>query len=248
MVTVRTCGYNGCGNPVKEGDTRCYLHRNSEAVSTDPFKASSVEEAAQIREQWESMRALTAIVSKRTVNVLTMNEKQAELIQIGNKLSLATAKKVADASEIINRRRPELEIPAFVAKNLRSIVTEFVRDLIESGISPDRISEMQMWGAKRRLGGGRIENSPDAGHLILVLDRGTDEQTALDAGISMFAPVSDPNKRVTDQIDTKFSPYGYAPLVTPLSSYTKPDYVWFANFKYVDRQNSENVASIRRSG
>lgn len=234
MVAVRTCGYNGCGNPVREGESRCYLHKNVEVHASNPLKSSTAADTALIREQWESLRALTAIVNRKAPGSLTMNETQAGFLVASSKLDMNTAKMVADAGEIITRRRPELNTPAFVAQNLTNLIQEFETDLNESGVDSSRLSKLQMWDATRLIGNGRIEHSAEVGHVVLVVDRGQETESTLDVGISLFAPVADPNRPVAEQYDTKFSPFGYAPLVSTIDTYKQKEYLWFENFRYIE--------------
>lgn len=234
MATVSTCGYKGCRNPVREGETRCYLHKNVEAHSGDPLKSSTAADSAAIKEQFDSLRELTFLVNKKAPGSMSMNERQAEFLAVASRLDLKTAGCVADASEIINKRRPDLNTPAFVAKNLMNLINEFQTDLHESGVDPSRISRIQMWDATRRIGNGRLEHTAEVGHVVLVIDRDKETESTVDVGISMFAPVANPNITVADQYDTKYSPFGYAPLVSTLDTYKQEQYLWFKNFRYID--------------
>lgn len=234
MATVRTCGYKGCGNPVREGEQRCYLHKDVEAHAGDPLKSSSAADSIYIRDQFSSLKALSFLVNKKAPGALSMNERQAEFLAVASRLDLKTASMVADASEIITSRRPDINTPAYVAQNMMALLEEFKTDLQESGIDGRRISKLQMWDATRRIGNGRLENSAEVGHVVLVVDRGQDTESTLDVGISMFAPVANPNIPVADQYDTKYSPFGYAPLVSTVDTYKQQQYIWFKNFRYLD--------------
>lgn len=234
MVTVRNCGYKGCGNPVREGQVRCYLHVTAEVESGNPFKVVDAQSAAEMKAQWETMRAITAIVHRKPFSSLSMNERQAEFVAQASRLSLQDSLKVAEASEIIARRRPELNIPAYVAQNRQMLLDEMENDLAESGIARHRITRLQMWGVSRKLDGGRIERDRDIAHVVTVIDQGQPNESTVDVGISMFAPVADPYQPVADQMDTKFTPFGYAPLVSVAGTYKQRNYLWFDNFRYLD--------------
>jgi hypothetical protein len=198
------------------------------------LKSASASDSTFIREQWHSLKELSFLVNRKAPGAMTMNERQAEFLAVASKMDLKTAGRVADASEIINQRRPELNTPAFVAQNLMGLIGEFTNDLEESGIDPKRISRLQMWNATRRIGNGRLDNSADVGHVVLVMDRGEPRESTMDVGISMFAPVADPNRPVADQYDTKYSPFGYAPLISTVDTYKQERYLWFQHFRYLD--------------
>lgn len=223
-----------CNNPVREGEIFCYLHKDSVPHAGNPLKATDISESIAIRENYNALRELTLVANRKAPGSLTLNEVSAEFLAEVSRLDKKTALKVADAAEIINARRPQLNVPTYVAQNFGGLLNEFQTDLIESGIDPKRISRLQMSDATRQIGNGRLEHSAEVHHTVLVIDRGQPTESTVDIGISLFAPVPNPNLDVADQYDTKFSPFGYAPFVSTVDTYKNEQYIWFKNFRYLD--------------
>jgi len=224
-----------CNRRVREGEVYCYLHKDAPVAANPEIDGlSTIEIFKKEQENFKLLNEITKIVHRKSASSLSLAEVSAEFIAMESRLDFKTALKVVDAGEIINARRPMLNVPSYVAQNFQGLLNEMEVDLLDSGIEENRISRLQMWDAERQIGNGLTERSAEVGHMVLVIDRGLETESTVDVGISMFAPVSNPNISVADQYDTKFSPFGYAPLVSTVETYKTPQYLWFKNFRYLD--------------
>lgn len=218
MATM-TCGYQGCKNPIKSDDTRCWRHKDSD-TEAHLFDASDVE---RIRSTLNSFDGDTDTLIHPAPGMLSDHVARAHLVMKYNEsLDESDAMAITRAIERVSGQF-NLEIPDDVLEHSQRLTDAFMEALEENGVSPSRISRMRCIGLNRRLPSGKVRSQGDFYHEVLLLDN----RTVMEPTLSGFAPIKNRDQPIENPYLLSRTPYGDVPHVIPLEEYQRDEWIWW---------------------
>ena len=225
----RTCGWEGCANPLKPEAVRCHLHINKGVVQQDDIDA--------IRSRMEATKQSVAVPSfinpEHGYSIHYFSDKQMHVETLSE--NTPVDKKTADsivAAVATLQSKDQLEIPQAALDSIETDFPQFIKALSEHGIARNRIQVMTLQGLDRLTMRGTRQSAPEAYHEVVVLDRGTEREVVVDPFISIYAPVRKLDGSVNDQLPSGYTPFGDVPWIGPMDEYVDGAYMQWNNVNY----------------
>lgn len=228
----RTCGWNGCKNPIKANDPRCYLHIHE--GQNEPESLESIRARIEARRNGPEFPSYKSRDHGYSIHYVSDKQLHSETLSDHTPVDKNTAKAIVSAVSKLSVDK--LETPQEAIGCIESEFPQFVNSLSEHGIARQRISVLTLQGLERRTMRGTPHSSPEAYHEVVVLDRGTDREVVVDPFIAIYAPVRKLDVSVNDQLPSGYTPFGDVPWIGPVDEYVDGHYMQWSNINYQDER------------
>lgn len=230
-ITGNQCGFvppeggRPCARRVKNGEARCWQHKDARA-SGEPKQPLTME---QIERQRELIEEFAAIAAPTSIPLGNPDNFRTAMVREFTPIALDALKAVDKA---FKSSKEDLSVPSEANKSFFEKGLDWFVDLIlQDGIDEDRVSKMKVAGFNRMTTSGKKQSSDDGHHEVVVIDAGKPTEAVVDPYIAKFAPVRESGTSVEEQLPNGETPFGDLPWIGTVRDYVSGDYLWWDKFK-----------------
>lgn len=227
MASGRLCGFQGCRNPVREGESTCWRHKaavTSGGGKEQQLSEEVLEERRMIIERAQSDPEWRVAFNSIARGYLEADEAVASSWLSETPVKVDAVQPLLDQVEILQGTHGDLSVPYNATEGANDSLDQYVEDLKET-LGKSRVERVDLIGLRRTTMDGSRDHFPEGMHTIVLIDSGTDDEVAVDPFVSMFAPVADRDQSVDDQLPSGETIFGDCPWVGDLQEYVNGSFM-----------------------